>query len=363
MGSGNDLAYGSWYDDVIDGGDDTDIIYGSEPGGYITQKRSRADKDKDGDTIVGGAGSDFLFGMAGKDFIFGGSRTEHEETKPTAGQGDWANGGDGNDHIFGSAAQDVLQGGKGQDEIKGGAGDDLIIGDSDVMPNVKIMRGGASDGLPTFLHKYNFKTHQMDKPEIYYTVNQLAKATAEWKIEIAANNRDYKIIRSTEQLPELAGERSTIDDLPANSDASALPGSNNDTLEGGPGNDFILGQHGSDFINGGSGNDIIYGDDRSSLGSEEVYYNDHLIGGSGSDYLNGGRGADNYYFIREDFQPEKDGDAVPTDTIDDDGTGNIGVSGGRHDAIYLDRVDIAAMQWVRDGNNNRLLAKIFIPSH
>ena len=352
MGSGNDLAYGSWYDDVIDGGDDTDIIYGSEPGGYITQKRSRADKDKDGDTIVGGAGSDFLFGMAGKDFIFGGSRTEHEETKPTAGQGDWANGGDGNDHIFGSAAQDVLQGGKGQDEIKGGAGDDLIIGDSDVMPNVKIMRGGASDGLPTFLHKYNFKTHQMDKPEIYYTVNQLAKATAEWKIEIAANNRDYKIIRSTEQLPELAGERSTIDDLPANSDASALPGSNNDTLEGGPGNDFILGQHGSDFINGGSGNDIIYGDDRSSLGSEEVYYNDHLIGGSGSDYLNGGRGADNYYFIREDFQPEKDGDAVPTDTIDDDGTGNIGVSGGRHDAIYLDRVDIAAMQWVRDGNNN-----------
>ena len=155
MGSGNDLAYGSWYDDVIDGGDDTDIIYGSEPDGYITQKRSRADKDKDGDTIVGGAGSDFLFGMAGKDFIFGGSRTEHEETKPTAGQGDWANGGDGNDHIFGSAAQDVLQGGKGQDEIKGGAGDDLIIGDSDVMPNVKIMRGGASDGLPTFLHKYN----------------------------------------------------------------------------------------------------------------------------------------------------------------------------------------------------------------
>ena len=352
MDGGNDLAYGSWYDDVIDGGDDTDIIYGSEPGGYITQKRSRADKDKDGDTIVGGAGSDFLFGMAGKDFIFGGSRTEHEETKPTAGQGDWANGGDGNDHIFGSAAQDVLQGGKGQDEIKGGAGDDLIIGDSDVMPNVKIMRGGASDGLPTFLHKYNFKTHQMDKPEIYYTVNQLAKATAEWKIEIAANNRDYKIIRSTERLPELAGERSTIDDLPANSDASALPGSNNDTLEGGPGNDFILGQHGSDFINGGSGNDIIYGDDRSSLGSEEVYYNDHLIGSSGSDYLNGGRGADNYYFIREDFQPEKDGDAVPTDTIDDDGTGNIGVSGGRHDAIYLDRVDIAAMQWVRDGNNN-----------
>ncbi|WP_187161442.1 putative Ig domain-containing protein, partial [Cardiobacterium valvarum] len=352
MGGGNDLAYGSWYDDVLDGGDDTDIIYGSEPGGYITQKRSRADKDKDGDTIVGGAGSDFLFGMAGKDFIFGGSRTEHEETKPVAGQGDWANGGDGNDHIFGSAAQDVLQGGKGQDEIKGGAGDDLIIGDSDVMPNVKIMRGGTSDGLPTFLHKYNFKTHQMDKPEIYYTVNQLAKATAEWKIEIAANNRDYKIIRSTEQLPELAGERSTIDDLPANSDASALSGSDNDTLEGGPGNDFILGQHGSDFINGGSGNDIIYGDDRSSLGSEEVYYNDHLIGGSGSDYLNGGRGADNYYFIREDFQPEKDGDAVPTDTIDDDGTGNIGVSGGRHDAIYLDRVDIAAMQWVRDGNNN-----------
>ena len=81
---------------------------------------------------------------------------------------------------------------------------------------------------------------------------------------------------------------------------TAAGGSYDDTLDGGAGNDWIDGQRGHDTI----------------------------IGGTGSDYMRGGEGADAYFISRADLRPEEGGDAIPTDTIDDDGTGNMGESGG-----------------------------------
>ena len=105
---------------------------------------------------------------------------------------------------------------------------------------------------------------------------------------------------------------------------TAAGGSYDDTLDGGAGNDWIDGQRGHDTI----------------------------TGGTGSDYMRGGEGADAYFISRADLRPEEGGDAVPSDTIDDDGTGNMGKSGGRPDVIYLDRRSIATMRWIRDGNDN-----------
>ena len=72
-------------------------------------------------------------------------------------------------------------------------------------------------------------------------------------------------------------------------------GSYDDTIDGGAGNDWIDAQRG----------------------------NDTITGGTGSDYMRGGEGADAYFISRADLRPEEGGDAVPTDTIDDNGTGNI----------------------------------------
>jgi len=98
-------------DDIIEGSDERDIIFGGE--GDDTVNGNGGD-----DWINGGAGNDTLNGNNGLDFIIGGS------------DDDVLTGGDHDDHIYGGFGNDILTGGAGQDDLYGGDGDDVLHGDT-----------------------------------------------------------------------------------------------------------------------------------------------------------------------------------------------------------------------------------------
>jgi|GEM_PF-2436836 len=92
------------YDDIIEGGDGTDLEYGGSGDDYIN----------------GGAGNDILIGGSGNDRILGGTGN------------DLLHGGSGSDSLEGGAGDDILFGNGGGDELSGGTGNDLLFGGSGV---------------------------------------------------------------------------------------------------------------------------------------------------------------------------------------------------------------------------------------
>ncbi len=67
------------------------------------------------DTVVGGAGTNFLFGQGGNDKITGG------------GKGDVIEGGAGRDTCLGLGGNDIIVGGPNNDSMNGGDGEDILI--------------------------------------------------------------------------------------------------------------------------------------------------------------------------------------------------------------------------------------------
>jgi len=321
-GAGNDVVFGSFYPDVIEGGADTDILSGSNHPGKLTE----AQKALDNDIIAGNDGSDFIFGKAGNDILHGGNAEEYLSEDTLEGQGDWINGGEGSDKLYGSRAQDVLQGGAGSDELYGGAGNDLIVGDSDHEVKAHVMRRFEENYYPlTHIHRYNRDKDEFDPIERMKLRQKLDEESAKWTLKIDSKTQNYSISRNYSDWDN----KGTY--LAADKGGAA------DYLEGGAGNDMLIGQRGDDTLYGQSGDDILFGDDNHD---KSIVGNDHLRGGSGSDTLIGGKGADKYYFFRDELKAEA-GESAPIDTIIDDGRGE----GNQLDEIYLDGYPITAFEW------------------
>ncbi|MDP1612335.1 MAG: calcium-binding protein, partial [Sulfuritalea sp.] len=106
---GDDVIGGRTANDLIDGGDGNDTIWGDYPG-YTTTPGA--------DWLEGGAGNDFLYGGAADDLLLGGSGNDNLQ------------GEAGNDVLRGATGADVLSGGDGNDVLLGGAGDDFMDGGS-----------------------------------------------------------------------------------------------------------------------------------------------------------------------------------------------------------------------------------------
>jgi Ca2+-binding RTX toxin-like protein len=100
--AGDDVLGSITVNDLIDGGDGNDTIWGDYPG-YTPISGS--------DWLEGGSGNDVLRGGAGDDRLVGGS---------------------GNDQLFGDDGNDLMIGSTGADYVDGGAGNDLIVLDGDM---------------------------------------------------------------------------------------------------------------------------------------------------------------------------------------------------------------------------------------
>ena len=123
-GSGEDYAY---YQDSAVGvlvrlHDARAVRFGEAEGDTLTGIEHLVGSDYN-DTLAGDGEDNILEGRNGDDVLYGGP----------AGGDDRMSGGNGDDRIFGGRGNDVLAGGEGNDFLKGGPGEDTLIVDGDDM--------------------------------------------------------------------------------------------------------------------------------------------------------------------------------------------------------------------------------------
>ena len=146
---GNDKLYGGAGADTLNGGAGDDYAYYLDSGVGVLVRLHAAHAvkygDAEGDTLIdiehlvgseyndtlAGDGEDnILEGRNGDDVLYGGP----------AGGDDEMYGGNGDDRIFGGKGNDILTGGEGNDYLKGGPGEDTFIVDGDDMD---VLYGGT----------------------------------------------------------------------------------------------------------------------------------------------------------------------------------------------------------------------------
>lgn len=109
--AGDDIVYGSFTNDSIEGQDGNDILYGFAGN----------------DQIFGGNGDDIIFGGVGSDALRGGNG--YNELYVESGA-DYIEGGSQYDILNGGSENDSLLAGNGPDELYGGSGNDSLFGES-----------------------------------------------------------------------------------------------------------------------------------------------------------------------------------------------------------------------------------------
>lgn len=231
--------YGSGGNDLIQAGDDNDVLYGD------SSKYFPGAINIGNDILLGGYGNDKIYGEKGDDVLIGDKCIYTEnELKQLINQknsiidndfefendgNDYLDGGEGKDLLIGGGGNDVLIGGEGEDTLYGGSGKDLLI---------------AGDTSKT-------------QEELQNILN---------------NNASF-----------------SVSDFETDSSENTLHGgTGDDIIIGDKGDDTMYGDADNDVLFGGDGNDEIYGDDENNVYTG----NDVLIGGNGNDELHGGNGND-----------------------------------------------------------------------
>jgi Ca2+-binding RTX toxin-like protein len=261
------------YNDVIDGGEGSDTIFG----------------EIGNDSIAGGMGNDILFGdrpySAG---YFEGVATGFQKLSSRYHGDDVIDGGVGSDKIIGGGGSDYLVGGEGGDTIYG----DVGVGVFDKKASTAIA-GDTADAIKA--------------SDDGWWGTDFILGGAGTDVLVGEGNDDT--LDGGDGNDQLYGDW-TPEQTEAFSNTAAHAG--NDTLYGGNGDDQLMGNSGDDTLEGGSGNDTLFGDSYKSggkysgtgddvlaggVGNDALYGgagNDTLDGGSGDDYLIGGDGNDKY---------------------------------------------------------------------
>ena len=140
--SGNDHLHGGAGADILNGGPGEDYAYYLDsPVGVLVRLHAASavrNGDAAGDTLTGIehlVGSEFNDTLAGdgEDNILEGRNGNDDLYGGPAGGDDRMSGGNGDDRVFGGKGNDTLTGGEGNDYLKGGPGDDILIVDGDDM--------------------------------------------------------------------------------------------------------------------------------------------------------------------------------------------------------------------------------------
>ncbi|HEX8284488.1 MAG TPA: hypothetical protein VF588_14075 [Pyrinomonadaceae bacterium] len=261
-------------DDTIDGGDDTDLIWG---GGNSAGK---------GDIIDGGGGIDFVEGNGGGDTIDGGGGQSFPFCNTTVELGNLLLGGYDDDTVKGGSGIDVILGNPGMDTLKGGDQIDFMFGgkDRDLM---RADSGGTVcviDGIPVRIG--NLLVGGPDNDEMW------AGGDLDVFIGQGGDDEAHGYDGSFQQLTAI-----DIDLMIGNEGEDKLYGdgeqvglrSSHDIIIGGPERDELYGGEGSDFLFGGDKDDVLSGDSNALWLASST---DLLVGGDGDDWGDGGNGLD-----------------------------------------------------------------------
>ena len=222
------------------------------------------------DTLIGGAGNDFMDGgAAGSDTASYADATAGvtvslaiTTAQNTVGAGtdtltnfENLTGSNLNDTLTGNAAANILNGLAGNDSLNGGAGNDSLIG---AAGNDTLIGGAGNDSL--------------DGGAAGSDTASYIDATSAVTVSLAITTAQNTIGAGTDTLINIENlTGSNLNDTLTGSTAANIldGGAGNDTLNGGAGNDSLIGGAGNDTLNGGAGNDSM---DGGAAGSDTASY-------------------------------------------------------------------------------------------
>ena len=271
----NDYLYGGSGQDVI-AGDNALVTRGGVGHPLMTGRDLRVTRGVDladegagdrvgvfgGDTIEGGDDTDLVFGQRGADTVSLGAGADYGEGGPGV---DGVNGDAGDDDVVGGSYAPLAASARptGQpdagDSLVGGIGLDVVLGDNGAVTRT------ASTGGSTQL------TSNRDMPARWITAYDLGESPA----------------AGTSGADTITGDAGN-DVLLGQDDHDKVDGGTEaDYAEGGQGSDLVLGGDGDDDVTGGSSSslDTVNG---SAAGQPDLA--DNVFGGSGSDLVIGDNG-------------------------------------------------------------------------
>ncbi|KGJ88617.1 calcium-binding protein [Colwellia psychrerythraea] len=233
-GAGNDFIYGN---------EGNDIIYGNEGNDYLVAGLGNDSVygGSDNDTLYGDEGDDDLYGNEGSDSLAGGLGEDN------------IYGGDGNDSLNGGADDDYLDGGDGDDSLTGGLGKDSLTGG--LGDDTYVFSKGDGQDIYQEVSGTNDSIHFTDISSSEVVVKY--KNNGELDVNIIGSSDQINIIQpeSDNDLGVLGFESFVFSDGVVWDaemiQANALGSTDTD--------DVIIGSDSNDSLIGGLGNDVIYG--------------------------------------------------------------------------------------------------------
>ncbi len=296
------------YDELY-GGFDCDFVFGSEGNDVVRG-------GQDSDMVEAGPGADYVYGDDGDDVVIGGS--SYDPSKDTA-YATTRSGGD-----VAPDAGDTIHGDRGADSVDGS---DLVMGDNALPTRLASPDGQPGPDYVVELLGSNSGNDVIDSGGSDDRVfgqggndsvdagegNDYVEGN-EGKDTLAGQAGDDNLIGGSSakdgQPLGLVGTRllAALDAAPYDSSAAGVQDAN-DTIDGGTGADYVLGDNGrltrppgrardvaltQETASGTSGNDLLRGgDDADRLFGEDG--SDEIHAGLGDDYSEGNAGADTVY--------------------------------------------------------------------
>ncbi len=278
-GAGDDLLSGEADADTLIGGDGDDFLSGGSGNDWLIG--DNGDLSGNGNDILsGGDGNDLLYGLGGDDCLSGDAG---DDTLAGFDGADYVSGDDGSDTLYGGGDDDMLLGGGGNDTLVGQEGNDILnggAGNDDLWGDNGDNSGTGADTL--------------------YGGGGADRLQGAGGNDTLYGDEDNDILFGMTGADALHGgsgddelQGGEGNDLLAGDDgADTLYGQDgNDLLDGGVGVDQLIGGVGDDVLSGGDDNDQLWGDNGDNTGSG----NDTLYGEAGDDYLYGEGGDDILY--------------------------------------------------------------------
>lgn len=260
-GAGDDFLDGGNNDDTIEGGLGRDDIYGGEGDDSLSDAGGGA-------IIFAGVGNDIVTAVSDAGFfgvqVFG--EAGDDSVAVSGPDGGYVEGGEGNDTLLGGDGGDLLFGGGGDDSVLGGDGDDQITDDPLFgLPGNDLLRGGDGDdvivsyaGADTLDGGAGFDRLQLDRSvstaDLGYTLSGSGLTGSDGT---TAENFEDIVVFTGSGNDTLFGSDGN-DQLYAGSGNNSVEGGDGfDQIVTGAGNDRISDSGGGTFIDAGDGNDTV----------------------------------------------------------------------------------------------------------
>lgn len=291
---GDDRAFGTPGNDVIDGGEGNDRIEDREGndmviGGVGNDRLGYRFNSVGNDTFIGGVGNDTLEGGAGLDTYIFGAGFGHDRVLD--GRGELASGSE-NRMVFTEYTFDDFT-----FQATGKEGLDLLMtrvgGEDSIYVQNWIQRmwvstsGGWGEVRWQSLGDFEFADGQVVSSKQIAMIANISGDIPNGQIGDAESNT----LTGTEERDRLVGNDGDDVISGGNGGDYLIGGTGHDRLQGDDGEDVISGGVGNDTIDGGNDADLIFGgagdDDLSGASAD-----DFISGGAGSDIIHGGAGDD-----------------------------------------------------------------------